>query len=104
MSETRNRFGGAAARLHILNGQPMVILARPPLEPTPDALSRPGEITTIVNIAPGASWPDSVSVMLVTATLQQSGAVVMVFERLSDAAACLQRLDQSRVSTRDGAA
>lgn len=104
MSETRNRFGGAAARLHILDGQPMVILARPPLEPTPDTLGRPGEITTIVNIAPGASWPDLVSVMLATATLQQGGVVVMVFDRLANASACLRRLDRGRVTARGGAA
>ena len=67
-------------------------------------MGRPGEITAIVTIAPGASWPDRISEVLANATLGQGGVVALVFASLVDAANCMSRLDGSQTSVLGGAA
>jgi hypothetical protein len=94
MSKTQHCFRGAAGRLHLLHGEPVLILTCPPVDPTADALGRPGEITAVVHIAAGQTWPDRTSETLADAALQQGGAVALVFADLGDAMACMRRIGQ----------
>jgi hypothetical protein len=85
-------FPGAVARLHLVNGRPVLVLAVPPVEAVPESLHRPGEIATIVRIGRGQTWPDRVSAMLASAALQQDGTAALVFGSTDDGMACASRI------------
>jgi hypothetical protein len=102
MSETN--FHGAVGRLHVLGDQATIILARPPIEPIPAALARPGEVAVHISVAEGASWPDPFSLTWAAAALQQDGVVALVFASLADAEACAARLTGKRVNAPGGRA
>ncbi|MBL6080216.1 hypothetical protein JMJ56_19545 [Belnapia sp. T18] len=83
---------GAAARLHVLHGQPVMILARPPLEPTPDLLGQPGGMVVFAHIAPGADHLDPLSEALAAGALSQGGVVALLFDNSTDAMAYASRI------------
>jgi hypothetical protein len=98
-------FPGAVARLHLVNGRPVLVLAVPPVEAVPESLHRPGEIATIVHIGRGQTWPDRVSAMLASAALRQDGIVAMIFASIDDAMACAARIaHDNQAAGRGGAA
>jgi hypothetical protein len=86
----------ATARLHILNDHSdcpfAVIIARPPLEPVPTNLLRPGKHSTILTHDRDLHWPDRHGEMLAATTLEAGGVVLMGFARLTDAMACHAKL------------
>ncbi len=74
----------------------MVAVARPPAEPVPENLVRPGELSALLTHDPGVSWPDRSGEELSLAVLERGGLVVLAFSALADAMACHRRLTGSR--------
>jgi hypothetical protein len=103
LSET-NCFHSAVRALHIVHEQPVLILTRPPVEPTLDALERPGEVVVRISIPLGASWPDPTIGALAAGALAQNGAVAVTFSDLGDALACLRRIGQDNRADAPGGA
>src|SRR4051812_10505960 len=89
-------FPGAVARLHLRRDEPIIVVAKPPVQPTLDAAEQPGAVVVIVHIGRGASWPDRSSETWARAALGQGGIVVMLFGALVDAESCMQRLTGKR--------
>ena len=103
MKHVGSCFRDAFARLHVLHGQPAVILAHPPTAATPQSLCRPGEITAHISIAAGASWPDRLSAALAAGALRQDGVVALVFASIDDGMACASRIvHDNRANVRGG--
>ena len=88
---------GAAIRVGSLPHLPGgfgCILARPPVEPTMDAIVRPGEISAIVTHDRGCNWPDRAGQAIARAILEQGGVAVLAFSSLGDALQCRARIQR----------
>ncbi|MBI0538964.1 hypothetical protein D9599_25760 [Roseomonas sp. KE2513] len=95
---------GTAAKLHIVpepqasaSGTPFaVVVARSDELTTPTAftkaLTAPGALTAVLTHYRGMSWTDRTGEMLLVATLDRGGIVLMSFATLADAMGCRAKL------------